>query len=133
MNPLFYIIGEIAKLAGFTIPLFPKVIAITIAGTIPFLFFAKTRNWNVIIYILFIVAGWVYGRMIAGGYYLTFSEMDIANSRILAFGILFLYLVIFAITPIAILIFIKKSKWKHLLWLIPLLSVYIGMKINWFL
>ena len=131
MNPLIYILGEIVLLTGFIIPLLPKVIIITIIGAIPFLFFKKTRSWKIIISILFIVAGWVYGEIMAGNYYLNFYKMNILNPRIFAFGILFLYFVIFAITPIAIFKFIKKNKWRHLLWLIPLLFVYIGLKINW--
>lgn len=131
MNPLIYILGEIAELAGFITPLLPKVIIITIVGAIPFLFFKKTRNWKTIISILFIVAGWVYGEIMAGNYYLNFYQMNISNPRILAFGILFLYLVIFTATPMAIFKFIRGNKWKHLLWLIPLLFVYIGLKINW--
>jgi len=129
---------EIVELSGFIIPLLPEVIIITIVGTIPFLFFKKTRCWKTIISILFIVAGWVYGKIMVGNYFLNFYKMNVKMNisnpeifaEIFAYGIFFLYLVTFAITPIAIFKINKKNKWRHFLWLIPLLLVYIGLEIN---
>jgi hypothetical protein len=129
--PVHYkVLGEMAELSGFVIPLLSTILIFTAVGVIPFLFFKKTRQWKTPIYILLIISGWQYGGILAGNFYLNFLEMKIPNSRIFAFGILFLYLTVFVSVPIIVFQWIKNNKWKHLFWLLPLVFLYIGLKIN---
>ncbi len=129
--PLHYIVlGEMAELSACIVFHLPKVTIFTTIGIIPFLYFKRTRHWQMPVYILFAVSGWFYGISIAGLFYLYFYKMNITSPRIFAFGILFLHLAIFTSTPVVIFKFIKKNNWKHFLWLIFLITyIYVGMKV----
>ncbi|MBT4207776.1 hypothetical protein HOE22_05470, partial [Candidatus Woesearchaeota archaeon] len=129
--PIHYkILGEMVELSGFVVPLLPLILIFTAAGVIPFLFFKKTRQWKMPVYIFLIISGWQYGGIMAGNFYLNFIEMKISNSRILAFGILFLYLTVFVSVPIITIQWLRNNKCKYILWLLPLAFLYVGLKIN---
>ncbi|MGR3174409.1 MAG: tetratricopeptide repeat protein [Candidatus Scalindua sp.] len=129
--PVHYkVLGEIAGLGGFIVPRLRNVTIFTIIGLIPFLFFKKTRQWKTPIYMLFIIIGWQYGERLADLYDMSFSEMNIQNSKIITFGILFLYFTVCVSVPIIIFQWLKNNKWKHLFWLLPLVFLYIGLKID---
>jgi hypothetical protein len=129
--PFHYkILGEIAELSGFVIPVLFTILMLTAVGIIPFLIFKRTRQWEMPIYIMFIIIGWEYGSRLAGLYYLDFREMEIQNSRIFAFGILFFYFTVCVSVPIIVLQWLKHNKWCHFFWLLPLVFLYIGLKIN---
>lgn len=132
MNPLIYLLGEITYLCGFLSSplLLPRILIFSMFITLPFLFFKKTCNWITFIFILFIVSGWVYGLNVAGLFYLNFYQSDFSHPRILAFAILFAYLLIFASTPLIIFKVLQKNKWKYVLFIVPFLFIYIGLYTN---
>jgi len=126
--------GEIAHLLGFCLLPLVKSLAYAIVIMIPFLFFKKMRHWKTFISIWLICAGYEFGGILGGNFYLISIERKIGNPKIIGWGIWLLVFAIFSISSWILLKILKtrKAKWIYLAFLILFLHLN-GRFLSWWI